>query len=540
MVDFWGRIQPPKHPLPLSRCGSFHTRIKRTVVQPKNVTVSLVWLRRDLRLSDNPALAQAIADGRPILFLFHLDSERLGRHDVDGTHIQWELDCLDRLRHDIENRGGIVLFRFGHVLNSLNELNAEHNLHTIYGNEESGLQWSWERDKLVAKWCQENDVNFEEFPSNGVVRRLRSRDDWKTLRDRRIDAPIIEAPQRISSVKTLHSDLIPHATTFGLEVRELQYRPEPGETAAMDTLFSFLDERGRGYRKGMSSPISGASMCSRLSPYLSSGCITIRQIFYHTKRKQRRIKINPRSAENRGWSGSLSSYQSRLAWHCHFMQRLEAEATLDEQAMNPELDALLVRPYDEEKFLAWANGTTGWPFFDACMRSLRATGWINFRMRAMMQSVASYTLWLPWRVTGAHLARQFLDYEPGIHWSQIQMQSGVTGINSVRAYSILKQSKDQDPDGKFIKRWVPELKDVPLEHIHEPRLMSQEEQNDVFCVIGIDYPEPIVDEKVTRKEGISQAYKAKADAEAKLRSKMVYLVHGSRKRSRFQQASHQK
>ena len=126
------------------------------------------------------------------------------------------------------------------------------------------------------------------------------------------------------------------------------------------------------------------------------------------------------------------------------MQRLEAEATLDEQAMNPELDALLVRPYDEEKFLAWANGTTGWPFFDACMRSLRATGWINFRMRAMMQSVASYTLWLPWRVTGAHLARQFLDYEPGIHWSQIQMQSGVTGINSVRAYSIMKQSKDQD------------------------------------------------------------------------------------------------
>ena len=419
------------------------------------MTVSLVWLRRDLRLADNPAIAQAKADGRPMLFLYHLDSERLERHDVDGIHVQWELDCLDSLKSDIENRGGVVLFRFGHILESLTELHELHNIHTIYGNEESGLQWSWNRDRAVAEWCQENNVQFEEFPSNGVIRGLRSRDDWKALRDRRIDASLIEVPSRIRTLPNIQSDAIPHASELGFNTRELQYRPEPGESAAMNTLFSFLDERGRGYRKGMSSPISGVEMCSRLSPYLSSGCISIRQIFYHTKRKQRRIKTNPRSAENRGWSGSLSSFQSRLAWHCHFMQRLEAEATLDEQAMNPELDALLDRPFDETKFRAWSEGTTGWPFFDACMRSLIATGWINFRMRAMLQSVASYTLSLPWRASGAHLARQFLDYEPGIHWSQIQMQSGVTGINSVRAYSILKQSQDQDPEGEFIKRWVP-------------------------------------------------------------------------------------
>ena len=504
------------------------------------MTVSLVWLRRDLRLADNPAIAQAKADGRPMLFLYHLDSERLERHDVDGIHVQWELDCLDSLKSDIENRGGVVLFRYGHILESLTELHELHNIHTMYGNEESGLQWSWDRDRAVADWCQENNVQFEEFPSNGVIRGLRSRDDWKALRDRRIDASLIEAPSRIRTLPNIQSDAIPHASELGFKTRELQYRPEPGESAAMNTLFSFLDERGRGYRKGMSSPISGVEMCSRLSPYLSSGCISIRQIFYHTKRKQRRIKTNPRSAENRGWSGSLSSFQSRLAWHCHFMQRLEAEATLDEQAMNPELDALLDRPFDETKFRAWSEGTTGWPFFDACMRSLIATGWINFRMRAMLQSVAAYTLALPWRASGAHLARQFLDYEPGIHWSQIQMQSGVTGINSVRAYSILKQSQDQDPEGEFIKRWVPELKDVPSEHIHEPWLMSDEEQRKASCIISTDYPEPIVDEKVTRKEGISQAYKAKTDAEAKLRSKLVYLVHGSRKRSRFQKASHLK
>ena len=95
------------------------------------MTVSLVWLRRDLRLADNPALAQAKADGRPILFLFHLDSERLERHDVDGIHIQWELDCLDNLREEIERKGGVVLFRFGQILDSLNELppSVQHSHH---------------------------------------------------------------------------------------------------------------------------------------------------------------------------------------------------------------------------------------------------------------------------------------------------------------------------------------------------------------------------------------------------------------------------
>lgn len=183
-------------------------------------------------------------------------------------------------------------------------------------------------------------------------------------------------------------------------------------------------------------------------------------------------------------------------------------------------------------FRAWSQGNTGWPFFDACMRSLSATGWINFRMRAMLQSIASYTLWLPWQLTGLHLARLFLDYEPGIHWSQVQMQSGVTGINSVRAYSISKQSRDQDPEGEFIREWVEELRHVPTSHIHQPWLMSRDEQNKYGCIIGVDYPEPIVDEGISRKEGISRSYSAKSQSDSKKRSRIVYNLHGSRKRRR--------
>ena len=206
------------------------------------------------------------------------------------------------------------------------------------------------------------------------------------------------------------------------------------------------------------------------------------------------------------------------------------EVTLENTAMNPEIDMHMKRTMIHERFSAWSSGHTGWPFFDACMRSLIATGWINFRMRAMLQSVGSYTLWLPWQDTGLHLAKLFLDYEPGIHWSQVQMQSGVTGINTIRAYSISKQSIDQDPNGDFIRRWVKELRNVPTKFIHEPWTMNLEEQQKFDCIIGKDYPNPIVDEKSSRKEGISRSYSAKSQLDSKNKSRVVYELHGSRKR----------
>ena len=494
------------------------------------MAVSVVWFKRDLRVSDNPALVEAIKGPHPVICIFNLEPERLERADVDPIHIEWELDCLAELRSSLESIGGALQFNFGQVTEQLSELHETYDIKHLYSNEETGLQWSWDRDKSVDAWCSTNGVEFTEFPTNGVVRRLGTRDHWKKHRDARVSAEQINTPVAMESPKGFTSNEIHSMGRLGLKSRPLVERPLPGEKAALNVLFSFLDERGRTYRKDMSSPITGWNACSRLSPYLSAGCITIRQILHHTRRKQKKVKVNPRSKENLGWTSSLNSFQSRLAWHCHFIQRLESEATMDVIALNPELDGHLAREMDAERYEAWSQGKTGWPFFDACMRSLIATGWINFRMRAMLQSVASYTLWLPWTETGLHLARCFLDYEPGIHWSQVHMQSGVTGINSIRAYSVLKQSSDQDPDGDFIRTWVEELRDVPKKHIHEPWLMSDEQQKEFNCLIGEDYPFPIVDEKTARKEGVSKSYSAKSKPESKQRSLLVYEIHGSRKR----------
>ena len=151
----------------------------------------------------------------------------------------------------------------------------------------------------------------------------------------------------------------------------------------------------------------------------------------------------------------------------------------------------------------------------------------------MLQSVAAYALWLPWRETGLHLARQFLDYEPGIHWSQVGMQSGTTGINTVRAYSVKKQSEDHDPEGHYVRRWVSELSDVPTTYIHEPWKMPMMEQQMAGCLIGEDYPGPIVDEAEARKAAVARVYAARAKPEVRARSIEVVRKHGSRKRGRM-------
>jgi deoxyribodipyrimidine photo-lyase len=209
------------------------------------------------------------------------------------------------------------------------------------------------------------------------------------------------------------------------------------------------------------------------------------------------------------------------------MQKLEDEPRLEFENMARAYDGLREEGFDEEKFAAWCEGRTGYPMVDACMRALHETGWINFRMRAMLMSFASYHLWLHWRPTALFLARHFLDYEPGIHYPQAQMQSGVTGINAVRIYSPTKQVADQDPDGHFLKVWLPELEGVPPEHLAEPHRMTMDERRKFG---GQDYPAPIVDHARAVAEARRRISAIRRSAPAREEAERIYARHGSRKR----------
>jgi deoxyribodipyrimidine photo-lyase len=185
--------------------------------------------------------------------------------------------------------------------------------------------------------------------------------------------------------------------------------------------------------------------------------------------RARRYQVRALPPERRGgWSAALAAFEGRLHWHCHFIQKLESEPSIEFENLHRACDGLRENDFDAERFEAWRAGHTGFPLVDACMRALQAGGWINFRMRAMLVSFSSYQVWLHWRQPARALARLFTDYEPGIHYSQVQMQSGTTGINTLRIYNPVKQSQDHDPEGAFIRRWVPELADVPTDWIHSP------------------------------------------------------------------------
>ena len=183
---------------------------------------------------------------------------------------------------------------------------------------------------------------------------------------------------------------------------------------------------------------------------------------------------------------------TRLHWHCHFIQKFEVECRYETECINTGYE-LLAHAKNEDFIKAWKTGTTGFPLIDACMRAVEQTGWINFRMRAMVVSFLTLNLDQDWREGTYHLARQFLDYEPGIHYPQFQMQAGTAGINTVRLYNPVKNSQEHDPEGRFIKKWLPELANVPVAHIHEPWKMTLLEQNFCGVLIGEDYPLPIVD-----------------------------------------------
>jgi len=289
----------------------------------------------------------------------------------------------------------------------------------------------------------------------------------------------------------------------------------------MATLKSFLNARSVGYRGGISSPLSSPDACSRLSAYLAWGCISMREVVQHTRAHM--ASLPPQASRHKA---GLTAFTSRLYWHCHFIQKLESQPSIEWQNMHRGYDSLRENEFNHAHFEALKAAQTGWPMVDACVVMLRETGWLNFRMRAMLVSVAAYPLWLHWRPVGEWLATQFLDYEPGIHWSQLQMQSGTTGINTTRVYNPIKQAQDHDPQGKFVRRWLPNMRSVPDSYLFEPWLMPKHHPNAISSEQEI--VTPLVDLATATKTAKHRVHERRRDPEVKAGKKAVVDKHASR------------
>ncbi|NHF60257.1 deoxyribodipyrimidine photolyase [Flavobacteriaceae bacterium TP-CH-4] len=445
----------------------------------------VVWFKRDLRLTDHEPLVNALLTGRKILLLYSFEPLWVNDPHYSEFHLDFIKESLVDMQRQLESLQTRVLVVQEDILPVFNRLNELEPIEQLFSHQETGMLLTYERDKAVSQWCRQHGVRWTESVSNGVFRGIKTRkkwkNDWVAFINQKITAPII-SENDFFSIAEIKARFQPHFNQVDLTTSLSAKRQKGGTSQALKYLESFVTKRIEGYNAHYSKPATSRLYSSRLSPYLAWGNLSTRQVCQYVTSKKNQIKDKR----------DLSAFLSRMRWQAHFIQKFEMEGTMEFHSINSGYH-VLDKKMSPELQKAWKEGKTGIPMVDAAMRCLVTTGFVNFRLRALLASFFTHLLWQPWQDCTEHLAQHFLDFEPGIHFPQLNMQSGETGINTIRIYNPVKNGKDHDPRGVFIKKWVPELANLPLKYLHEPWKIPPMELQFLHFSLGKDYPYPIVD-----------------------------------------------
>ena len=477
--------------------------------------INIFWFKRDLRLLDNEPLNNAVSQKEKLLLIYCFEPSLKKNKHYTSRHWNFIKESINDLNIYLKNIDTHIHTYNKEFTDVLKEIQDKFLVKKIFSHKETGLNITFERDILLKEYCQENSIQWEEEINNGVFRGLKNRKNWiKKWRDHMISPVVLFKGEK--------NDFINIKKNQNLKVKNSKILQKGGSSSGIKYLDSFLDTRHTKYQNNISKPEASRTSCSRLSPYMSWGNISTRYAWQRAKEQ----------IQNGKSKFQLNGFTSRLRWQAHFIQKFEMECQMEFRSVNKGYQNL-VKPINKKFISAWQKGKTGYPLVDASMRCVVETGYLNFRMRALLVSFLTHHLWQPWQSGVIHLARNFLDFEPGIHYSQFQMQAGETGINMIRIYNPTKNAKEHDKDGIFIKKWIPELKKIPTPLLFEPWKMSLIDQETYDYKIGKDYPNPIVDISETYKYAASKLWSIKSNSKVKEESSRILQKHTNANRKAF-------
>ena len=482
-------------------------------------TINIVWLKRDLRTNDHLPLFEAEKNQNNYIIIYLFEPNLL-------NHISSSIRHQKFIYHSILEMNKL-LFKYNREVIIYNEnadvvfdyLTSKYDVKNVLSYQESGTNKSWLRDKKVKCLLKKNKTKWIEFEKQAVIRGSKNRNGWDKYWYLYANSEITNNNYTINEYKY-------EKTPYDFNIKnhkELEKYPSrfqpAGEKYALKYLDSFISLRVKNYNKHISQPEKSRYSCGRISTYLSWGNISVKQVYQKVKNSSN-YKLNKRA---------FNSFLARLKWRSHFIQKFEVDCSYEYSCINRGYEKMA---YENNDHLleSWKVGNTGFPIVDASMRCLINNGWLNFRMRAMLVSFLCHYLNQDWKRGVYHLAQLFLDYEPGIHYTQFQMQAGVTGINSIRVYNPTKQSKENDTNGVFIKKWIPELSNINDKIIHEPWLLTEIDLNGTK--IPHFYKQPIISPDFKNSSVRKNLWNLRKDSLVREESKRILNVHIRKKISK--------